>query len=183
MHRLKAWYITGFAVLMMITGGLLFWAEAEKLYRSPTFRWKLVFLVIAGLNAAYYEFKYVPKMDDWDGKTVLPSGAKLAGMVLAGQLGRGDRLRALDRLWLKVMAKADNAHEPSRYFSCGSIIPRPRQRGPRIHLGVRRAGGDPSVRPHAPAGLHLGPGSAAARRAGCAIRPSRKSRSTPHPGP
>jgi hypothetical protein len=78
MHRLKAWYITGF-ILMMITGGLLFWAEAEKLYRSPTFRWKLVFLVIAGLNAAYYEFKYVPKMDHWDGKTVLPSGAKLAG--------------------------------------------------------------------------------------------------------
>jgi len=78
MHRLKAWYLTGFA-LMMITGALLFWAEAEKLYRSPTFRWKLVFLVIAGLNAAYYEFKYVPKMDHWDGKTALPSGAKLAG--------------------------------------------------------------------------------------------------------
>jgi|SRR5665213_91519 len=78
MHRLKAWYITGF-ILMMITGGLLFWAEAEKLYRSPTFRWKLVFLVIAGLNAAYYEFKYVPKMNHWDGNTSLPSGAKLAG--------------------------------------------------------------------------------------------------------
>ena len=78
MRRLKAWYMTGFAV-MMVTGGLLFWAEAEKLYRSPTFRWKLVFLVIAGLNAAYYEVKYVPRMDSWDGRTALPSGAKLAG--------------------------------------------------------------------------------------------------------
>jgi hypothetical protein len=78
MHRLKALYFAGFA-LMMVTGGLLFWAEAEKLYRSPTFRWKLVFLVIAALNATYYEVKYVPKMDQWDGKTVLPSGAKLAG--------------------------------------------------------------------------------------------------------
>ena len=78
MHRLKPWYLTGFAI-MMLSGALLFWAEAEKLYRSPTFRWKLVFLVIAGLNAAYYEVKYVPKMDGWDGKSSLPSGAKAAG--------------------------------------------------------------------------------------------------------
>ena len=39
----------------------------------------LIFLVIAGLNAAYYEVKYVPTMDTWDGKSELPSGAKLAG--------------------------------------------------------------------------------------------------------
>jgi hypothetical protein len=78
MRRLKSWYMTGFGI-MILTGGLLFWAEAEKLYRSPTFRWKLIFLVIAGLNAAYYEVKYVPTMDTWDGKSTLPSGAKLAG--------------------------------------------------------------------------------------------------------
>lgn len=78
MRRLKSWYLTGFAI-MVLTGALLFWAEAEKLYRSPTFRWKLVFLVIAGLNAAYYEVKYVPKMDTWDGKSGLPAGAKMAG--------------------------------------------------------------------------------------------------------
>jgi hypothetical protein len=75
---LKPWYTAGFAI-MMITGGLLFWAEAEKLYRSPTFRWKLAFLVLAGLNAAYYEVKYVPKMHGWDSKDNLPSGAKAAG--------------------------------------------------------------------------------------------------------
>jgi hypothetical protein len=78
MRRLKSLYMTGFAI-MVVTGALLFWAEAEKLYRSPTFRWKLVFLVIAGLNAAYYEVKYVPTMDTWDGKKELPAGAKLAG--------------------------------------------------------------------------------------------------------
>ncbi len=78
MRRLKPWYMTGFAV-MVITGALLFWAEAEKLYRSPTFRWKLFFLLTAGLNALYYEVKYVPKMDGWDGKSGLPQGAKLAG--------------------------------------------------------------------------------------------------------
>ncbi|MEQ1883856.1 MAG: DUF6644 family protein [Bryobacteraceae bacterium] len=78
MRQLKPWYLTGFAV-MFITGILLFWAEAEKCYRSPTFRWKLVFLVLAGINAAYYEVKYVPKMDSWDGQAALPSGAKLVG--------------------------------------------------------------------------------------------------------
>ncbi|MEQ1947827.1 MAG: DUF6644 family protein [Bryobacteraceae bacterium] len=78
MRQLKPWYITGFAV-MFITGILLFWAEAEKCYRSPTFRWKLVFLVLAGINAAYYEVKYVPKMDSWNGQAALPSGAKLVG--------------------------------------------------------------------------------------------------------
>src|ERR1700679_1150962 len=64
MNRLKPWYMTGFAI-MVVSGGLLFWSEAEKLYRSPTFRWKLFFLILAAVNAAYYEFKYVPKMDGW----------------------------------------------------------------------------------------------------------------------
>ena len=76
MRQLKPWYLSGFAV-MFVTGILLFWAEAEKCYRSPTFRWKLVFLVLAGINAAYYEIKYVPKMDSWDKQSALPSGAKL----------------------------------------------------------------------------------------------------------
>lgn len=78
MHRLKAWYMTGFAI-MVLSGGLLFWAEAEKLYRSPTFRWKLFFLILAAVNAAYYEFKYVPKMDGWATKSDVPQGAKAAG--------------------------------------------------------------------------------------------------------
>ncbi len=78
MQRLKPWYMTGFAI-MVITGGLLFWAEAEKLYRSPTFRWKLVFLIVAGLNALYYEVKFVPKMHDWGTKASLPHGARLVG--------------------------------------------------------------------------------------------------------
>lgn len=78
MRRLKPWYVGGFLV-MMLTGGLLFWAEAEKLYRSPTFRWKLVFLAAAALNALYYEIKYVPRMDAWDGRSGLPAGARIVG--------------------------------------------------------------------------------------------------------
>ena len=36
---------------MFSSGALLFWSEAEKCYRSPTFRIKLIFLALAGLNA------------------------------------------------------------------------------------------------------------------------------------
>lgn len=39
----------GFAV-MMGTGILLFWSEADKLYFNPAFRLKLVLLALAGLN-------------------------------------------------------------------------------------------------------------------------------------
>jgi hypothetical protein len=78
MRRLKPWYTSGFAI-MVITGSLLFWCEAEKLYRSSTFRWKLFFLLMAGLNAFYYEIKFVPEMDGWEERSSLPQGAKLAG--------------------------------------------------------------------------------------------------------
>jgi uncharacterized membrane protein YedE/YeeE len=78
MRQLKPWYMTGFAI-MFTTGIMLFWAEAEKCYRSPTFRWKIFFLILAGINAAYYEIKYVPKMDAWDERSRLPSGAKMVG--------------------------------------------------------------------------------------------------------
>ena len=45
---------------MFSSGALLFWSEAEKCYRSPTFRIKLMFLALAGLNALFFEIKYVP---------------------------------------------------------------------------------------------------------------------------
>ncbi|MEQ1884986.1 MAG: DUF6644 family protein [Bryobacteraceae bacterium] len=78
MSQLKPWYLTGFAA-MFVSGVLLFWAEAEKCYRSPTFRWKLLFLLLAGVNALWYERKYVPKMHAWSRTSLLPAGARLIG--------------------------------------------------------------------------------------------------------
>jgi hypothetical protein len=80
MTRLKPWYITGFAA-MIVSGALLFWSEAAKLYHSPTFRWKLVFLVLAGLNALFFEIKYKPVMVAWEKDTAMPTGAKLVGWI------------------------------------------------------------------------------------------------------
>ena len=42
-------------VVMFITGVLLFWSEAEKCYLSGFFRAKVAFLVLAGLNAGFFE--------------------------------------------------------------------------------------------------------------------------------
>ncbi len=40
---------------MFLTGGLLFWSEAERVYSSTTFRFKLLFLFLAGVNALVFE--------------------------------------------------------------------------------------------------------------------------------
>jgi hypothetical protein len=78
MHKLKRWYLLGFAA-MFASGALLFWSEAEKCYRSSTFRIKLIFLALAGLNALFFEIKYVPSMKSWESSGVTPSGARLVG--------------------------------------------------------------------------------------------------------
>ncbi len=78
MQRLKHWYLTGFAA-MFLSGALLFWSEAERVYQSPTFRVKLIFLALAGLNALFFEIKYVPTMKTWETTGITPSGAKIVG--------------------------------------------------------------------------------------------------------
>ena len=74
-HQLRRWMLSGFA-LMFITGALLFYAEAGKLYHSPTFRLKLVFLLLAGINALVFETTIGRSVMDWKG---LPPRAKFAG--------------------------------------------------------------------------------------------------------
>jgi len=80
MKQLKVWYLTGFAA-MMVSGAFLFWSEAARCYRSPTFRIKIIFLILAVLNAAYYEVKYVPKSADWEKTGITPAGAKMVGWI------------------------------------------------------------------------------------------------------
>jgi hypothetical protein len=53
---LRKFMIAGFG-LMMLTGFLLFWALAERVYPSAMFRWKLAFLALAGLNALVFELR------------------------------------------------------------------------------------------------------------------------------
>jgi hypothetical protein len=66
-------------VLMFLTGGLLFWAEAITAFNSVHFWIKLGLIFLAGLNAAYFEFVTHPGINVWDSDSVPPRKARIAG--------------------------------------------------------------------------------------------------------
>jgi uncharacterized protein DUF6644 len=68
-------------VVMFITGVLLFWSEAEKCYFSGFFRAKVVFLVLAALNAGFFELSTKKTIEDWDKYPIPPVKARMAGLV------------------------------------------------------------------------------------------------------
>jgi hypothetical protein len=68
-------------VVMFITGVLLFWSEAEKCYLSGFFRAKVVFLVLAALNAGFFELSTKKTIEDWDKYPIPPVKARMAGLV------------------------------------------------------------------------------------------------------
>jgi len=70
----------GFAI-MMLTGVLLFWSEAEKCYLSGFFRLKVLFLILAGLNAGIFELGTKKSIEDWDKYPVPPPKARMAGLI------------------------------------------------------------------------------------------------------
>lgn len=72
--------LVGFS-LMFVTGGLLFWAEAVTAYDSVHFWIKLGLILLAGANAAYFEFVTHPGISSWDNDPVPPRRARLAGLV------------------------------------------------------------------------------------------------------
>lgn len=72
--------LPGFAA-MFVTGILLFIAQAEKVYSNTFFRFKLLLLVLAGLNALLYQLKFYPKMGEWDKSGLVPWGARLSGAL------------------------------------------------------------------------------------------------------
>jgi hypothetical protein len=79
-HRqLMPYAFVGF-VIMFVTGVLLFWSEAEKCYLSGFFRAKVLFLVLAGLNAGIFELRTKKTIENWDKYPVPPVQARMAGL-------------------------------------------------------------------------------------------------------
>jgi hypothetical protein len=72
--------VVGFS-LMFVTGGLLFWAEAVTAYDSVHFWIKLGLILLAGLNALYFEKVTHRGIEEWDSLPVPPLKARLAGFV------------------------------------------------------------------------------------------------------
>jgi len=78
--QVMPWALIGF-VLMFVTGGLLFWAEAARAYASVHFWIKVVLLVLAGLNALIFESTAHRNMAEWDNAPVPPLRARMTGAI------------------------------------------------------------------------------------------------------
>ncbi|HSP67674.1 MAG TPA: DUF6644 family protein [Bryobacteraceae bacterium] len=80
-HQLIPWTSAGFA-MMIITGMLLLWSEPVKLYNSIWFRYKVLFLILAGLNVLIFHSSRVYRtIREWEWDANPPRAAKIAGWV------------------------------------------------------------------------------------------------------
>jgi hypothetical protein len=79
-RQVMPWALIGF-VLMFVTGGLLFWAEAARAYASIHFWIKIGLLVAAGMNALIFETTAHRNMAEWDKAPVPPFRARMTGAI------------------------------------------------------------------------------------------------------
>ena len=78
MGRHKRWMWLGFAT-MFLSGLLLFCSEAANCYLSETFRAKMAFLFLAGVNALVFEVSLGKRVAAWGDSANPPLAAKFAG--------------------------------------------------------------------------------------------------------
>jgi hypothetical protein len=78
LRHLRLYVLGGFAVVF-VTGGLLFWAEAVAVVDSPATPFKFAFMLLAGLNAIYFEFVVAKRPAIAHRRGRLPLSARFAG--------------------------------------------------------------------------------------------------------
>jgi hypothetical protein len=76
-RQLSPWILFG-AIVISISGTLLFWSDPVKFYGNVFFRIKVVALVLAAANAAAYHLGIERRLVLWD-TAVPPRAAKIAG--------------------------------------------------------------------------------------------------------
>jgi hypothetical protein len=79
-RALRPWVAAGFAIIM-VSGGLLFWAAAARVMESPAFAIKMALIVLAGLNALWFEFIVARRAAPPGDPLGLPPGARFAGFA------------------------------------------------------------------------------------------------------
>jgi len=80
MKRLLPWTWTAFGV-MVLTGTGLFISDPLRFYYNPSFRIKLVLIVLAGVNAFVFQVGAFRTLSKWDLSVDTPRGAKVAGVL------------------------------------------------------------------------------------------------------
>ena len=78
--RLIPW-ITAGAVLMMVSGLLLFASDPVRFYGNIFFRLKAAGLFLALLNAMVFHFGIERRIVEWDTAAMTPRAARLAGAI------------------------------------------------------------------------------------------------------
>ena len=81
--RLIPWITMG-AVLMVLSGLLLFASDPVRFFGNIFFRIKALGLFLALLNAMAFHLGIERKLLDWDTAVVTPRAAKLAGAISIG---------------------------------------------------------------------------------------------------
>jgi hypothetical protein len=68
--------------VVFVSGTLLFWSEATSVIASPAWTFKWVFMVLAALNALYFECVLTerPELRD-DAPIILPRSVRYAGIA------------------------------------------------------------------------------------------------------
>jgi hypothetical protein len=78
--RLLPWALVGFLV-QIVTGSLLFSSEATRCYTNVAFRYKMLGILLAGINAVVFHYSSYKNVREWDDAPSGPVGAKIAGAV------------------------------------------------------------------------------------------------------
>ena len=71
-------------VLAVVTGVLLFTSNAVNYWDSNPFRWKMICLLLAGLNMAAFHLTAYRKIAEWDDSLPPPTTARIAGITSLG---------------------------------------------------------------------------------------------------
>lgn len=82
-HRLLPWSFLGFG-LNLVTGVLFVFGDPARYAANIGFRWKMVLVLIAGLNALWFYRKINPVMRSWDAHGDTSTLAKLIAFVSLG---------------------------------------------------------------------------------------------------
>lgn len=77
-EQTQPWTFAGFLVAF-ISGIFLFWSEAGRLYPSYSFRFKMVCIVLLGINALFFHSTIYKSVDQWNKSAVTPARARFAG--------------------------------------------------------------------------------------------------------
>ena len=79
-RELIPWAWGAFAIAV-ITGVGMFIPRASGHVLNPAFQSKMVLLVLAGINMAYFHFKLFRNIDQFDNSNNLPTSVKVAGAL------------------------------------------------------------------------------------------------------